>query len=82
MSKLDKCPNCQSQRLVDVSGLYDGWQTIGDRLQLCYECQRCWAYSYEGKVIDCTGRFEEAVGDSLNDALDKFLNDGFPEQRS
>ena len=52
MSKLDKCPNCQGQRLADVSGLDDGWQTIGDRLLLCYECQKCWAYSYNGKVID------------------------------
>ena len=31
-------------------------------------------------AIDLTGRFEEAAGDALTEALDKFLNDEFPEQ--
>ena len=97
MSKLDKCPNCQSQRLADVSGLYSGWESISglanasakqhevaayaDRLQLCYECQKCWGYRNNRTVIDLTGRFEEAAGDSLTEALDKFLSDDFPEQK-
>jgi hypothetical protein len=33
MSLLDRYPNCQSQRLVDISSLYSGWETIADRLQ-------------------------------------------------
>ena len=81
MPKLDKCPNCQSQRVIDISGQYSGWESICDRLQLCYNCQKCWGYSNNGKVIDLTERFEEAVGDALTEAIDKFLNDGFPEQQ-
>ena len=81
MSKLDKCPNCQSQKLADVSGLYSGWETISDRLQLCYECQKCWGYRDNRTAIDFTGRFEEAAGEALTEALNKFLNDDFPEQK-
>ena len=81
MSKLDKCPNCGSQRLVDVSGLYSGWESVSDRLQLCYECGKCWGHRNNRAPIDLTGRFEEAAGDALDVALDKFLNDDFPEQQ-
>lgn len=81
MSKLDKCPSCQSQRLIDISGQYSGWETVSDRLQKCRECGKCWGYSNNGQVVDFTGRFDEAVGDSLTKAIDKFLNDGFPEQK-
>jgi hypothetical protein len=81
MSKLDRCPNCQNQRLADISGLYSGWEAISDRLQLCYNCQKCWGYSNNGKVVDLTGSFEDAAGEALTEALDKFLNDDFPEQK-
>jgi hypothetical protein len=75
--KLDRCPNCRSQRLADISGLYSGWETIADRLQLCYNCQKCWGYSNNGRVVDLTGSFEDAASASLTEALDKFLNDDF-----
>ena len=81
MGKLDRCPSCQSQRLADISGLYDGWQTECDRLQLCYNCQKCWGYRNNRAAIDLTGSFEEAAGDALTEALDKFLNDDFTEQQ-
>ena len=81
MSKLDKCPNCQSQRLADVSGLYDGQQKKCDCLILCYECQKCWGYRNNGQTIDFTGRFEEANTEALGDALNRFLDDGFLEQQ-
>lgn len=79
MTKLDRCPNCQSNRLGDVSGLYSGWETICDRLQLCYKCQKCWGFRANKSAIDLTGRFEEAAGDALTEALDKFIDNSFPE---
>lgn len=81
MTKLDKCPNCQSKRLADVSGLYSGWEAVCDRLQLCYECQECWGFRRNKTAINLTDRFQEAAGDSLTEAMDKFLNNGFPEQQ-
>ena len=80
MPKLDKCPNCHSQRLIDISGEYSGWETVSDRLQKCRECGKCWGYS-KSKVVDFTEQFEDAVGDALTEAIDRLLNDGFPKQK-
>ena len=80
MSKLDQCPNCHSQRLIDISGEYSGWETVSDRLQKCCECGKCWGYS-KSRVVDFTKQFDDVVGDALAKAVEKLLNDEFPEQQ-
>lgn len=54
---------------------------MSDRLQLCLECGKCWGHRNNKSAIDVTGIFEEANDDALTEALDKFLNNDFPEQQ-